>query len=221
MSFNILIVPGYHGSGDAHWQTWLQRQLPNAHRLTGVDWEQPVIQQWADAIVHDLDTSSRKTLIVAHSFGCLASAAAIARRPEAVAGVILVAPADPQRFAVQGPRRGQLAGQPSIAVQLPDQPLGIPGLIVASSNDPWMKLQHAYAWSKRWQLVFCDVGEAGHINQESGYGPWPLIQTFTEVLSDIAHEETRTGCHAPLTGVARHIFNRQTYTVNPPHRLYA
>lgn len=221
MSLNILIVPGYHGSGDAHWQTWLEKQLPNAHRLSGIDWEQPVIHRWADAIVRELDSSSRKTIIVAHSFGCLASSVALAQRPEAVAGVILVAPADPERFALEGARRDHLASQPSVATELPDGPLGKQGLVIASSNDPWMKLQHAYAWSKRWQLAFCNVGEAGHINHESGYGPWPLIQIFTETLSDLVAADTPTWGKAAIQGPARRLVTLQTYTANSQHRLYA
>ena len=28
MSYRVLVVPGFHGSGEAHWQTWLEKQLP-------------------------------------------------------------------------------------------------------------------------------------------------------------------------------------------------
>ena len=45
----VLIVPGYHGSGPDHWQSWLETQVPEARRVSGIDWEQPVL---ADARAH-------------------------------------------------------------------------------------------------------------------------------------------------------------------------
>lgn len=218
MSLDILIVPGYHGSGDAHWQTWLQQQIPSARRVSGIDWDQPVVHNWAEAIIRELETSTRKTVIVAHSFGCLASAMAIANRPDHVGAAILVAPADPQRFGLFGAREGHLADYPSIAEQLPDESLNVPGLLIGSRNDPWMKLGHAYAWSKRWKLGFHDAGEVGHINVDSGFGPWPFINLLTTSLCEL-HVE-KFGQSVEVTA----FFN--THNTLPPlfnqqHLLYA
>lgn len=183
-SFNVLIVPGFHGSGAGHWQTWLEAELSNARRVTGIDWEKPVVAEWAEAIGRALDEVPGPTVIVAHSFGCLASALAISRRPGRGIGAMLVAPARPERFSRSGVREDTDARIPSIAADLPEESLHIPGLVVGSRNDPWMKLQHAYAWSRRWDLAFHDAGEVGHINVESGFGPWPWVKFITESLGD-------------------------------------
>ncbi len=193
MTTNILIVPGYHGSGDAHWQSWLQRELPQARRLSGVDWEKPVLQEWSQAIVRELNSVRGKTVIVAHSFGCLATALAVASSPQSVAGILLVAPADPERFDLDGLRvnnSGHLIFKDSVSVAslLQEAPLDAQGLVIGSRNDPWMKLQHAYAWSKRWAIGFHDAGNAGHINTESGFGPWPLIKLLTLSLYEANSE---------------------------------
>lgn len=185
MSFNILIVPGYHGSGEAHWQTWLEGELPGAHRVTGIDWEQPVLHAWRKSIIRALDSSPKQTVIVAHSFGCLASALAIAQRPQSVAGAILVAPADPERFGLFGARIEQHSASASIAQYLPGSALNTLGLVIGSENDPWMKLQHAYAWATRWGMTLYNAGHAGHINVESGFGPWPLIKLLTKSLCEL------------------------------------
>lgn len=185
MSFNILIVPGYHGSGEAHWQSWLEGELPQARRVSGIDWEQPVLHAWSKAIVQELDRSPYPTIIVAHSFGCLASALAIAQRPQSVAGAILVAPADPERFGLFGARTEQDRNDASIAPYLPGSELNTLGLIIGSANDPWMKLQHGYAWAKRWGMAFHNAGQVGHINIESGFGPWPLIKVLTQSLCEL------------------------------------
>ncbi len=42
MRQTVLIVPGYHGSGPGHWQSWLEGELPEARRVTGIDWDEPL-----------------------------------------------------------------------------------------------------------------------------------------------------------------------------------
>jgi Predicted esterase of the alpha/beta hydrolase fold len=182
MSYRVLVVPGFHGSGDAHWQTWLENQLPNAQRVERIDWEMPVVKAWAKAVTRALDEDTVPTVIVAHSFGCLASALAIANRPNLDLAAVFVAPAQPERFAPFGVRDD--LSLPSIAQYLPDGPLNVPGLLVGSQNDPWMKLQHAYAWARRWNLIFHDAGAVGHINVDSGFGPWPWIRGVVESVGD-------------------------------------
>lgn len=187
MSYNVLVVPGFHGSGEAHWQTWLEKELPNAQRVEGIDWQRPVVKAWAKAITRALDENPVPTVIVAHSFGCLASAVAIANRRNLDLSAVFVAPAHPERFAPFGERTDLTL--PSIAQYLPDSRLNVPGVLVGSQNDPWMKIQHAYAWARRWGLAFHDAGEAGHINVDSGFGPWPwmvgVVESFGESLSQL------------------------------------
>ncbi|PKO36149.1 MAG: hypothetical protein CVU33_19940 [Betaproteobacteria bacterium HGW-Betaproteobacteria-6] len=36
MKQTVLIVPGYLGSGPAHWQSWMERQLPATRRVAGI-----------------------------------------------------------------------------------------------------------------------------------------------------------------------------------------
>lgn len=57
MRHTVLIVPGLHGSGAAHWQTWLEGQLPEARRVVGIDWESPVLARWAGAVRRQIDDS--------------------------------------------------------------------------------------------------------------------------------------------------------------------
>ncbi len=172
--YETLVVPGFHGSGAAHWQTWLEQQLPCARRVSGIDWEQPVLSEWVEALHAELDRAEYPVWIVAHSFGSLASVAAVASRGEGVAGLICVAPADPERFSPLGVRRGEHASQlQSVASLLPQSPLSVPSLVVASTDDPWVKLSVATSWARRWGSRLVNIGAAGHINADSGFGPWP------------------------------------------------
>jgi len=155
---STLIVPGLSGSGPDHWQSWWQALEPEALRVEQEEWEAPELDRWTRRVGHYLEQQSRPVWIVAHSFGVLASVSAAARLPQKVAGAFLVAPADPEKFGV--------------SAQVPDSPLPFPSLLVASSNDPWLKLMNAGYLAARWGSHLVNLGEVGHINPASGFGPW-------------------------------------------------
>ncbi len=187
-----LIVPGFHGSGPTHWQSWLEDMLPESRRVTGIDWEQPILRVWADAIVRCIDNCPKPVIIVGHSFGCLASTLAVLERPKQVAGVLLVAPADPERFAAQGVRKSTDPGSgASVGALLPSRGLGTTGLVIASTNDPWMTFAKARTWAGIWELSLYNAGRVGHINVDSGHGPWPLVCELLQALQ-VALDESVT-----------------------------
>lgn len=183
MNSKILIVPGYAGSGPAHWQSWLQNRLPDSERVTGIDWHDPILPRWSERIGRTLEAAPAPVWIIAHSFGSLASAAAIAHQPGKIAGALLVAPADPERFSLRGIRdRAGPKALPSIADLLPRESLAINGLLVASENDPWLSLDGARQLAQRWRLPLLNAGRVGHINTESGFGPWPFLLSLLAAL---------------------------------------
>ena len=55
----------------------------------------------------------------------------------------------------------------------PRDPLPFPSMVAASSNDPFCALDVAEDIAAAWGSVLVHAGEAGHINADSGYGPWP------------------------------------------------
>jgi hypothetical protein len=188
LQHELLVVPGYQGSGPGHWQSWLEGQVPTARRVDGIDWEQPVLDPWVDAIVRYLRRPGWPRLIVAHSFGCLASAVAAQRVPEKVAGLFLVAPVDPQRLGPNGFLRSR-SDEDNLANHMPRDPLRRPGTIVCSDNDPWVSPLVAARWAGRWGLRFTSIGDAGHINIASGFGPWSeALDLLTDIeASALAH----------------------------------
>jgi predicted alpha/beta hydrolase family esterase len=173
----LLVIPGLHGSGEAHWQTWLQAHFKRSLRVQQDDWNLPDLQRWSERITQTLNQEPPgQWVAVAHSFGCLALAHHIARtksrgsNPETggVSAALLVAPAEPSRFRLED--------------RLPQQTLGLPGTVLASDNDPWMSAASAAAWAQRWGCGFINLGEVGHINVDSGFGPLPAAKNLTEFL---------------------------------------
>ncbi|EMR12250.1 esterase [Methylophaga lonarensis MPL] len=182
MSSKLLTVPGYHGSCEHHWQSWLEQQYVLAERVTGIDWEQPHLLVWAQAIERQIVESKQPVILVAHSFGCLAATLAAVRHPARIAGLILVAPASPKRFGQQGFFGSNTEYGRDISQLLPQQALPGLGLMIGSENDPWMDIDSARYWARVWNLAFYNAGRLGHINVDSGHGSWPLVKEFTDAL---------------------------------------
>jgi hypothetical protein len=156
----VLIVPGLGGSGPRHWQTLWEEAHPQYRRVVQQDWNNPDLNDWAEAVDRTVLESSVPCVLVAHSFGCLAVLRRVVRSAEGIAGVLLVAPADPDRWGVA-------------ASALPDGPFGLPSVFVASETDPWLHISKAHALARRWDSPFVNLGDVGHINVDSGFGPWP------------------------------------------------
>jgi len=52
--------------------------------------------------------------------------------------------------------------------------LPFPSILVASSNDPWLTMECAREFATAWGSQLENAGPAGHINADSGFGPWPI-----------------------------------------------
>ncbi len=153
----VLIVPGLHNSGPGHWQTEWEKRLECSHRIELADWSTPNLSAWVAAVESAIDRFA-PTHIVAHSFGTLATAVVTADRIGKLRGLLLVAPADPDKFNVRK--------------KLPSSPLAVSGILVGSLSDPWLSWPGAQALSEQWGLEIECAGDAGHINAESGHGEW-------------------------------------------------
>jgi uncharacterized protein len=166
----LITVPGLHGSEGAHWQTWLERQYPRALRVEQADWDAPRFDEWAHAVAETVERAHGPVILAAHSFGCLAAARAISQgwTGNAVAGVLFVAPASPQKFRFAG--------------EFAAERLGVPSVMVASQTDPWMPFSDAMRLASQLGSALVNLGDAGHINTASGFGPWPQAKYFIDTL---------------------------------------
>lgn len=151
-------MPGLHGSGCRHWQTWWQNQDARALRVEQEDWVKPDIDAWANNICRAISRIGEPVWLVAHSFGCLASLRVVQENSSGIAGLLLVALADPDKF--------------SLAHRLPQGKLNMPSILVASTTDPWLRFDKAVRLANTWGSQLVNAGDAGHINTESGFGMW-------------------------------------------------
>lgn len=169
---DVVLVPGLRDSGATHWQTEWNTRFPDWLRVSQSRWDVADLDSWIDAIERSLAFCSRPALLVAHSFGALASAVLAERQSAQIAAAFLVAPADPARFSLQD--------------RLPTALLSVPSTLIASRNDPWLRFETAGYWAQRWGSRLHDQGLAGHINADSGFGPWPQgLEWLAELIDQI------------------------------------
>lgn len=157
-NYPVVIVPGLRNSDKHHWQSLWQARLPKSTRIHVDDWDTPNLDAWRAGIKAELDKLDRPAVLIAHSFGTLASAAIAAEFPDKIAALFLVAPADPDKFG--------------IAHQLPQEFLKPEAKIIASSDDPWMTETKAAYWALVWGTDYLRIKNVGHINSESHLGLW-------------------------------------------------
>jgi predicted alpha/beta hydrolase family esterase len=181
MKCDVLIVAGLWNSGPQHWQTHWERKHPDWKRVLHRDWNNPHCGEWVAELDEAIAECEGAPVLVAHSLGCVLVAQwALSNSPLKVAGAFLVAPSD-----VEAPSYPvEAAG----FAPVPMETLPFPSTVVASANDPYVTEDRAIAFAQAWGSNLVEIGDASHINGESGYGEWPEGE---RMLLDFCAEVTR------------------------------
>lgn len=165
-SHDVLVLPGWQNSGPDHWQSrW--EALHGFRRVQQHDWMRPLRGDWLIQLEEAVLRSTRPVVLVAHSLGCIQTAAwaSISQQTHRVRAALLVAPGDVEQADV----RPLLPTWQPIALQR----LPFASTLVGSHNDPYCRFERAQALAQAWGSTLHDMGDAGHINAETGLGDWP------------------------------------------------
>jgi len=111
--------------------------------------------------------AEKPVVLVGHSLGVLAIAHAAPLLPGGkVQGAFLVSLPDVERpdFAPAIDRA---------FAPIPREPFSFPSVLIASRTDPYCDYAKAEDIAYAWGSAIVDAGDAGHLNTESGHGPWP------------------------------------------------
>ena len=170
----MLILPGFGNSMPHHWQSLWELRHPDWQRVDLGEWDQPACDDWVRALDVAVADCPSPPLLVAHSLGCLLVAHWAHRSALVLSGAFLVAVPDPQSECFPASASG--------FSPVPMVPFAFRSLVVASTNDPFGSVIHAEHCAKSWGSRFIDIGQAGHINADSGHGEWDegyaLLQQF-------------------------------------------
>lgn len=176
---DILMIPGQGGSGPEHWQSRWESRLSTSRRVEQDDWEKPDRHAWSARLAEAVNATTRPVVLVAHALGIPTLVNAVPRFTADVRGALLVAPPDLGNEPLE-------PGELKTFGPYPRDPLPFPSILIGSQNDPFCSLAVAEDLAAAWGSLFIDAGEAGHIDAEAGYGPWPEGSlTLAKLLSRI------------------------------------
>lgn len=162
---HILFVPDRGEPTPGHWQ-WRWRQKLSTGRFVAPQAGHAPERERIEAVVEAVNAADRPVVLVGHGHGAFAAVAALPDLTRRVAGGFFAAPPDigTETAPVASPH-----GWPAhIRARLP-----FPAMLVGSRNDPAGSYEAAERLAADWGAMLLDAGEAGHIDEEAGYGPWP------------------------------------------------
>jgi len=176
MLCNVLILPGLYGSGPAHWQSQWEIAHPEYRRVQFKKAMSPKCEEWICSLDEAVTESGPRIVLAAHSSSCAIVGHWWARMRRPVHGVLLVAPSDTEAESYPT--------GPSGFAPMPLNHLPFRTIVVASENDPAVSFDRARHFALSWGSEFISVGQAGHIDEKSGFGPWPeghslLVRLFS------------------------------------------
>jgi hypothetical protein len=161
-SVRKVIVPGYGGSGETHWQTHWQKGSADYSRIAPQSFDAPDLEGWLKALDDSVAAQPTPPVIVSHSLGCLLTAEYLHRTSRQISGAFMVAVPDPD-----GPNFPK-----EDAAEFADFYRGEliwPALVIASSNDPYASPGFASAVTQSWGAEIIQIGAHEHISE---MGSW-------------------------------------------------
>jgi predicted alpha/beta hydrolase family esterase len=164
----FMVIPGWGGSNDDHWQRIWARADPRFDVVEQDDWDNPNVDDWIERLDRAVHASGRPAVLVAHSLGChLVARWAEAADSTPIRAALFVAPPDIE-FAVANGADPIAGFGPVTTARLP-----FPSILAASHTDPWARIEWTTQLAQNWGAEFVDLGDCGHVNVASGHGSWP------------------------------------------------
>lgn len=179
----VLIVPGLRDHVPQHWQTHLQATLPRARTVAPLEHDKLSCRARVDALHHELAAIDGPVILVAHSAGVMIVVHWALHHQRTIKGALLAAPADLELPLPQGyPRVDEL--QANGWLPIPRRPLAFPSIVAASRNDPLARFDRVAAMATDWSGTLLDLGNVGHLNPASGFGPWAAAGDLIDQLDN-------------------------------------
>ncbi|MFV0383996.1 RBBP9/YdeN family alpha/beta hydrolase [Paracoccus sp. (in: a-proteobacteria)] len=184
-STTILIVPGLRDHVDLHWQTLLEKRLPNVVSVPPMGREDLDCARRVAAIEAAARSVNGPMIAVAHSGGCIMLAHWLRHTTRKLTGALLATPPD---FESPMPKE-----YPSIDeleaggwLPVPRERMPFPAIVAASRNDPLGSLARITALADDWGARLVDLGKVKHLNPASGFGDWPMADRLIAEIEEKA-----------------------------------
>ena len=195
MARSFLIPHGYAGSGPDHWQSWLADRLRNTGERVAYpalpDPYTPSLAGWRATLAAELRRAHGELTVIAHSLACilwLHHCDDPVTRDARAARVLLVAP--PSRAGAPEPIRSFFPvpmGRGRVAAAAAETRL------VCAPDDPYCPEGAAVLYGEPLGIELDLLPGGGHVNAETGYGPWPAAEEWCYGASAITSSRIAPG----------------------------
>jgi hypothetical protein len=178
----ILMVPGLRDHVEEHWQTILQKKLPNARSVPPLEHDKLSRAARVAALEQALSQIDGPVILVAHSAGVMITAHWAQQHQAPIIGALLAAPADLELPLPPG-YPGMDALRENGWLPIPRTPLPFPSIVAASTNDPLGNIDRVTQLAQDWGSRLINIGAAGHLNPAAGFGEWPQAEELIRELA--------------------------------------
>jgi len=178
-----LILHGWGGSDWPHWQAWLAAELAKDYGTVSFPLIQhphfPHLNRWKKEVEAHL-ADFRPDTVVCHSLAnTLWFHLCNEGKIEPVKKLVLVSPPRPDCDIE--------TIKSFFPVELPENLFAESATLVVSTDDPYLTPEEAWKMQEALGIPMKTIEKGGHINAESGFGPWPWMLEFLktgEMCSD-------------------------------------
>jgi predicted alpha/beta hydrolase family esterase len=182
----VLFVPGLGDQVPDHWQTQLAAEISGSRTLPAPGPDQLDCAAWIEALDSAVGDIDGPIVLAAHGAGCLMVAHWAQWNRREIQGALFATPPDIERPLPWGyPTVREL--EASGWLPLPREPLPFRTIVAASFNDPLAQLDRAADLAMDWGGRLVLLGDVGHLNPASGFGPWRAAATFLTALDGLPH----------------------------------
>jgi len=180
----ILFVPGLRDFVAEHWQTLLAAEIDGARTVPPLEHDKLSCAARVEALDRAIAWFDVPPILVAHSAGALMVAHWAQRHRRPIRGALLATPPDIDRPLPAGyptPRELEQGGW----FPVPLARLPFPTILAASANDPLAAPSAAEDLARAWGSRLVQLGDVGHLNPASGFGPWGRGREFIAELESV------------------------------------
>ncbi|WP_280342582.1 RBBP9/YdeN family alpha/beta hydrolase [Nocardia neocaledoniensis] len=184
----VVIVPGLRDHVAEHWQSLLADTLDNVAIVPPLERDGLCVSARVAALDAVLTGIDGPVVLVAHSAGVMITVHWAQRHDRPVRGALLATPPD---FETPLP-----SGYPSVEelaahgwTPTPRRRLPFPSIVAASSTDPLATARRVSGMAEAWGSSLIELGDVGHLNPASGYGPWPRAAELLDELLAMTDSE--------------------------------
>ncbi len=171
MAKKVLLLHGWGGSDNPHWQSWLAGEIAKSYGkvsfLEFSNFDFPSLDVWREELKAEL-SSFKPDIVICHS---LANTLWFHLCQENSIGEVeklfLVAPPSMQCEIEEL--------QTFFPLKMPTKTYAKEAILVTSTDDPYMSMDEADELQKSLGVTMKVLENAGHINADSGFGKWPWI----------------------------------------------